>query len=139
HLLYDHRWWIVFGAFALFFSSLSLNSALKRELVPATDQSVFIANLKLPVNYSILHTDAITQQCEALLRQRGEIKNLYVAVGGFGGNAANTALMFITLKPYSERPAADRSEKFQPEGPWLTQKIAQFFRLFQTPRLTQAE
>src|SRR6185503_8317739 len=117
-----YKWWVVLGALAVFVSSMGLATVVKKEMVPSTDQSVFIINLKLPVDYSIQHTDEVTLQCETILRERKEIKNLYVAVGGFGGNAANTALMFLTMKPMKERPVADPKEKIQPTGPlrWLS-------------------
>jgi len=131
HLFYDHRWWIVFGSFAIFFFSLTLTTVIKKETVPATDQSVFIANLKLPVDSSIQNTDGIAKQCEDILRKRSEIKNLYVAVGGFGGNATYTALMFVTMKPKGERPVVDETLKGNPKKGVPDQKIH--------GRLTQAE
>jgi multidrug efflux pump subunit AcrB len=137
HLLYDHRWWMVFGALAIFAVSMGLNQVVKKEQVPASDQAAFTITLQLPLDYSIVRTDAIVQKCEALLSQRGEIKNLYVAVGGFGGNAANSALMFVTMKSPSERPIAQWSEKFPPSGPLAF--INRFFNFFSKPRLTQAE
>ncbi|HJT23689.1 MAG TPA: efflux RND transporter permease subunit, partial [bacterium] len=73
-----------------------------------------------------------------ILRQRGEIKNLYVAVGGFGGNASNTAIMFITLKPQNQRPLADWSEKIPSTGPLSF--ITNFYeKHFAQHRLTQQE
>jgi multidrug efflux pump subunit AcrB len=137
HLLYDHRWWVVFSALVIFAGSLNLSKIIKKEMVPSTDQSVFILNMQLPVDYSIFRTDDIVKQCEALLNKRGEIKNLYVAVGGFGGNASNTAVMFITMKDEQNRPVASWDEKFKPSGPLGF--VSRFFRTFETPRLTQAE
>lgn len=137
HLLHDHRWWVVFGAFAIFFGSMALAKVVKKEMVPSTDQSVFLINLQLPLDYSIFKTDAVVKQCEAALNQRAEIKNLYVAVGGFGGNAANTAIMFLTMKDPAERPIADRKEKAPATGPLAF--LSNFFARFTQPRLTQAE
>jgi multidrug efflux pump subunit AcrB len=137
HILYDHRWWVVFGAFVIFVGSMGLNQIVKKEQIPATDQGAFIISLQLPLDYSIVRTDQVVQKCEALLSQRGEIKNLYVAVGGFGGNAANSAIMFVTMKSPSERPVASWSEKFPPSGPLAL--VRRFFNLFTRPRLNQAE
>ncbi len=137
HLLYDHRWWMVFGALAVFAVSMGLSKVVKQEQVPATDQGAFILNLQLPLDYSIFRTDEVVKQCEALLSQRGEVKNLYVAVGGFGGNAANTAVMFITMKSPADRPVAKASEKFPPTGPLAF--VNRFLNNFIKPRLSQAE
>jgi HAE1 family hydrophobic/amphiphilic exporter-1 len=105
---------------SLVFFALSLFSIkfVKKEFVPSTDMSVFIVNLKFPVQYSLDHTDGLVKQCEAVLRQRGEIKNLYVAVGGFGGNSPNSGVMFITMKNPGDRPVVPPSDKQKPTGPW---------------------
>ena len=137
HLLYDHRWLVVFSALVVFTCSMFLAGIVKKEMVPATDQSVFLVNIQLPLTYSIFKTDALVKQCEAALKNRGEIRNLYVAVGGFGGNAANTAIMFLTMKSPADRPVADASEKIQPTGPLAF--IQKFFAKFSKPRLSQAE
>ncbi|HTC20340.1 MAG TPA: efflux RND transporter permease subunit, partial [bacterium] len=137
HLLYDHRWGVVFGAMVIFAGSLFLALIIKKEMVPSTDQSVFMINLQLPVDYSIFRTDGVVKQCEAALKPRGEIQNLYVAVGGFGSTSSNTALIFTTMKPPGQRPVADRSEKFTASGPLGF--ISRVWDRFQKPRLTQAE
>ncbi len=137
HFLYDHRWIVVLAAFSIFAGSMFMAKIVKKEMVPATDQSVFLINLQLPLTYSIFKTDAVVKQCEAALNKRSEIKNLYVAVGGFGGNAANTAVMFLTMKSPAERPVAAESEKIQPTGPLSL--LSKFFAKLSTPRLTQAE
>lgn len=128
---------VLTAAFALFFLSLFLGKFVKSEQVPATDQGAFLMNLQLPLDYSIVRTDEVVKKCEDIIRARGEVKNLYVAVGGFGGNAANSAIMFITLKDPKDRPVADWSEKFPPEGPLAF--IQRAFHHFTKPRLTQAE
>ncbi len=137
HLLYDHRWIVVFAAFSIFAGSMFMAGIVKKEMVPATDQSVFLVNLQLPLDYSIFRTDAVVKKCEEALSKRGEIKNLYVAVGGFGGNAANTAIMFLTMKSPAERPVAEASEKIPPSGPlaFFSRALAKLSK----PRLTQAE
>ncbi len=137
HLFYDHRWGVVFGALLIFAGSMFLAKIIKKEMVPSTDQSVFMINLQLPTDYSIFRTDSIVKQCEAILQKRGEIKNLYVAVGGFGSNASNVAIMFTTMKDPGERPVAAWAEKFPPTGPLAF--ISRIFNKFTKPRLTQAE
>jgi HAE1 family hydrophobic/amphiphilic exporter-1 len=100
----DHRWLVLIISFAVFLTSLFSFTLIKKEFVPVTDQSVFIVNLKLPVQYSLSRTDGVVKQCEAALHDRGEIKNLYAAVGGFGTSATNTGILFVTMKPPGDRP-----------------------------------
>ena len=103
----NHRWLVLFVSLAFFAASLLSFTFIKKEFVPVTDQSVFIVNMRLPIQYSLNRTDAIVRQCEAALHDRGEIKNLYVAVGGFGTSATNAAILFVTMKPPGDRPVVD--------------------------------
>ncbi|HVZ79249.1 MAG TPA: efflux RND transporter permease subunit [bacterium] len=134
----DRRWWVVLGALVFFAASMFMAKLVKKEQVPSTDQSAFLINYQLPVDYSIFHTDEVIKQCEAVLKDRKEIQNLYTAVGGFGGNAANSAIMFVTMKPQGNRPKADWSEKIPSTGP-LSLLTNFFDRHFTTPHLTQQE
>ena len=118
HLFYDPRWGVLFGAMLIFAGSLFLAKIIKEEMVPSTDQSVFLINLQFPTDYSIFRADGLVKQCEADLKTRGEIQNVYVAVGGFGASSSNTAIMFITLKDPGKRPVANWSENSPPRGPW---------------------
>jgi multidrug efflux pump subunit AcrB len=133
----EHRWKIVIISLLVFALSLFSVKFVKKEFVPSTDMSVFIINLKFPVQYSLDHTDGLIKQCEAALKQRGEIKNLYVAVGGFGGSSPNSGVMFVTMKDFANRPIVAFSEKQRPSGPWgwLTNILEHVV----PQRLTQAE
>lgn len=137
HLFYDHRWWTSLFASIIFLCSLLTIPAVKKEFVPSTDMSAFIVNLKFPVQYSLDHTDGLVRQCEAVLRDRGEVKNLYVAVGGFGGSSPNSGVMFITMKNPGDRPVVPPSEKQKPAGPWAW-LINLYYHVI-PQRLTQAE
>jgi len=114
-----HRWTVIFLSGAIFISSFGflVFHLIKVDFSPATDQSAFIINMKLPVTYSLAKTDQIVRQCEAVLKTRGEVKHIYAAVGGFGGTTPNQGIIFLTMKEPSARPAAPLSEKFTPVGP----------------------
>jgi len=137
HLFYDHRWFVVFGALLIFVCSMFLAKIIKKEMVPGTDQSVFLINLQLPTDYSIFRTDGVVKQCEAVLKDRGEIQNIYVAVGGFGSSASNTGIIFVTMKPIGKRPVATWAEKFPPAGPLGF--LSRLYDKLIKPHLTQAE
>ncbi len=112
-----HRWTVVLVSFLIFISSFFMLKFIKVNFSPSTDQSAFIVNMKLPVTYSLSHTDGIVRQCEDILKTRGEIKHLYSAVGGFGGTTPNQGIFFLTMKDPADRPKADPSDKFDPAGP----------------------
>ncbi len=113
----DHRWTVVLVSGAIFISSFGMLKLIKMDFNPATDQSAFIVNMKLPVDYSLERTDQIVRQCEDILKQKGEVKHLYSAIGGFGGTTPNQGIFFLTMKDPADRPKADLADKFAPVGP----------------------
>lgn len=86
---------------------------LNKEMSPAQDQSIFMARLVLPVGSSLAYTDQQTKKAEKWLMSRPEVKQVYAAIGGFGGGAAdsNVAMMFVTLKDKVERGLDPESNK----------------------------
>ncbi len=141
----NFRWLIVLLALGTFFLSLFTIKYIKKDFVPSTDMSVFIVNLKLPVQYSLDHTDRVIRQCEDLIRARGEVNHLYSTVGGLNisvgqGEAAfspNTAAFFITMKSAGKRPVVPASEKEPASGPWAW--AINLYRNLIPQRLSQEE
>lgn len=99
-----HRWTtiaITFGVFAL--SVLSVIK-LKKEFVPAQDQSTLMLRVQAPIGSSIEFTDQRFEEIEAVLKKRGEVLRYFSAIGGFGGGEVDTGIVFLTLKQPQERP-----------------------------------
>jgi HAE1 family hydrophobic/amphiphilic exporter-1 len=107
------RWKVIIGS--LVFVALSFISVkfLVKEMSPAQDQSIFLARLILPVGSSLAYTDGQVKQAEEWLRSRPEVKQVFASIGGFGGGIsdANTAMMFITMKEFKERPLDPKTGK----------------------------
>ncbi|HYM47298.1 MAG TPA: efflux RND transporter permease subunit [Burkholderiaceae bacterium] len=77
---------------------------LDQEFMPAQDQSTFIVRAQTPPDSSLEFTDAAVREAEKFFATRPEVRRYFVAVGGFGaGGQANTATLFISLKPKGER------------------------------------
>ncbi len=90
---------------ALFFVlSLSLFAFLRKEFVPAQDQSMFLARIETPVGSSLEFTDGRLKLAEEFAMSRPELENYYCAIGGFSGGEVNVGMLFVTLKPKNERP-----------------------------------
>ena len=100
----EHRKKVLIAATAIFFGSLLLTRALKKEFVPSQDQSRFMVRMILPLGTSIETTDELFKKAEAFLMKRPELASYYSAVGGFGGGQVNTGFIFITMKPKHQRP-----------------------------------
>ncbi|MEN0058058.1 MAG: efflux RND transporter permease subunit [Bdellovibrio sp.] len=100
-----HPWKVLMAS--LIFVAVSFVSIkfLNKEMSPAQDQSIFMARLVLPVGTSLEYTDLQTKKAEEWLISRPEVRQVYAAIGGFGGGAsdANVTVMFVTLKEKGSR------------------------------------
>lgn len=99
-----HRKRILVGAAVLFALSLVSIQMIRKEFVPAQDQSMFLVRLKTPIGSSLEFTSERFKQAEALVLERPETNRLFAAVGGFGGGEVNSGVLFITLKSPQDRP-----------------------------------
>jgi len=77
--------------------------------LPSEDKGYFAMLLELPDNASRQRTEAVVQRVEAFLKQQPAINHVVAFVGlNFiqSANQTNAAIVFVTLKPWDERPAA---------------------------------
>ncbi|MBI4395942.1 MAG: efflux RND transporter permease subunit, partial [Elusimicrobia bacterium] len=79
------RWTTLLASTAIFAASLFSYKALRKEFVPAQDQSLFMVRMQTPVGSSLQFTDERFRQAEAFLASRPEVQRYFAAVGGFGG------------------------------------------------------
>ncbi|MEQ1918763.1 MAG: efflux RND transporter permease subunit, partial [Elusimicrobiota bacterium] len=100
----DHRWTVIAGAAVFFAGSMVSVKFLRKEFVPAQDQSMFMMRLETPVGSSMEFTNNKFKEVEAWLLKNPTIHRYYAAVGGFGGGEVNAGMMFLTMKPLGERP-----------------------------------
>ncbi len=98
-----NRWKVVFGSILFFGLSISVVKKIPGELVPPQDQSRFLLRMKTPVGSSLVFTNDNCKKVEDYLKTRKEVIGFYAAVGGFGGDAVNEAMLFVTLAPPNER------------------------------------
>jgi multidrug efflux pump subunit AcrB len=94
---------ILSAAALLFIASLYVYKSLPSEFVPSQDQSRLFVSLQTAVGSDINETDSIFRRAEAFVNARPEVKRAFAVVGGFGGGAVNTGIMFITLVPPDDR------------------------------------
>ncbi|WP_413575470.1 efflux RND transporter permease subunit [Bdellovibrio sp. HCB290] len=107
------RWTVIAGSMVFVALSFVSIKFLVKEMSPAQDQSIFLARIVLPVGSSLAYTDQQVKQAEAWLKARPEVKQVFASIGGFGGGIsdANTAMMFITMKDFKERPKDEKTGK----------------------------
>jgi len=91
-----------------------LGRSLPTGFVPEEDQGYLLVNVQLPDAASLERTDAVTRQVEKILAGIDSIAS-YTVVAGYsmlsGSSAPNNAVVFVSLKEWKERPAAqDRAD-----------------------------
>ena len=90
-------------ALAIFALSLIIAKRIPSELVPAQDQSMLMVRLKAPMGSAIEYTDKKSKEVEELLHSFPEVKSVFSTIGGFGGDAVNQSMFFVSLVDPSQR------------------------------------
>ncbi|MCE0521441.1 MAG: efflux RND transporter permease subunit [Methylacidiphilales bacterium] len=110
----DHRWAVILVSTVIFLFSLVLAYFLPKEFLPRQDQSAFLIRVQTPVRSSIAFTEGKLVEAEKILKQHPEIDHFFSAIGGFTTDTGaadgavtdgqvNSALIYVTLKPKSQR------------------------------------
>ena len=92
----------------LFFAGLGLTylvfTRVPRSFVPDEDQGYFIIVIQAPSGASLEYTKAIGKQVSDMLSNVPESEGTFSVAGfSFAGSASNQGLIFVPLKPYSQR------------------------------------
>src|SRR6201997_1321446 len=92
----------------LFFAGLWLTwfvfQRVPKGFVPNEDQGYFIIAIQCPSGASLSYTKQIGEQINKILSHVDESEGTFAVSGfSFGGNAPNRGLVFVPLKPYSQR------------------------------------
>src|SRR5215467_2623471 len=101
---------------ALFFAGLGLTylvfTRVPTGFVPDEDQGYFIIVIQAPSGASLEYTKSIGKQISNMLANVPESEGTFSVAGfSFAGAAANQGLIFVPLKPYSQRKGEDHSAK----------------------------
>lgn len=76
-----------------------------RGFVPTEDQGYMMITVQAPSGASLAYTSNICHQVEAILKRQPEVADVFSVAGfSFSGAASNFAMVFVNLKPFSERP-----------------------------------
>ncbi len=110
HHLLDYKVVMV----VLFFAGLGATYVVLRHVptgfVPDEDQGYFIIVMQAPSGASLQYTKAIGKQVSDLLADVPESEGTFSIAGfGFSGSAPNQGLIFVPLKPYSQRKGEDHT------------------------------
>src|ERR1700688_419359 len=98
----------------LFFAGLGLAyfvfTRVPRGFVPDEDQGYVIVVVQAPSGASLEYTKAIGKQVSDLLSDVSESEGTFSVAGfSFSGSASNQGLIFVPLKPYSQRKGKEHT------------------------------
>lgn len=112
-----HKMKVIVIAFAVFFISCFVVPRVKKEFVPAQDQSMFLARLETPIGSSIHYTSEKFKEVEKMMQGHPSIDRYFAAVGGFEGGEPNSGNLFVTLKKPKDRSIDPKTgRKFTQSG-----------------------
>lgn len=99
-----HKKKVLVGSFIFFVVTMFTLPFIRKEFVPAQDQSMFLVRIQTPIGSSMEFTSDRFKEVEEVIMKRGELKRYYGAVGGFGGGEVNTGMLFVSMKEPKDRP-----------------------------------
>jgi hydrophobe/amphiphile efflux-1 (HAE1) family protein len=116
-ILLNHRWKTIILSIVFFALSILLAKKVPSEMLPAQDQSQFLLRFKLPVGTALPVTDAAIKVVEDYMREQKEVEGIFAVVGGFGGDAVNQGMAFVTLVDPDKRKLSqgDLVKKYRQE------------------------
>ncbi len=78
--------------------------------VPQEDQGYIILQIQAPPGASLSYTDKLANQAQAIVMHEPEVQSSFAVTGfSFAGSAANYGLVFVSLKPFSQRKGTQHS------------------------------
>ncbi len=78
--------------------------------VPDEDPGLFFVTVQGPSGASLGYTSTVTKQAEQILFAQPEVNGVFTVNGfSFLGNGSNSAMMFVRLRPFSQRPGEAHS------------------------------
>jgi HAE1 family hydrophobic/amphiphilic exporter-1 len=103
-----HKWEVIFFSFIFCIVSYMITvPLLRKEFVPAQDQSMFLVALETPIGSSVYFTSDKFKEVEAFAMKHPCVKRYFcvigVRMGGIEGEV-NAGMMFVTLKDPKDRP-----------------------------------
>jgi hydrophobe/amphiphile efflux-1 (HAE1) family protein len=107
-VLLNHRWKTLFVTFGIFAASWIIAKHLPGEMMPAQDQSQILLRLKAPVGSAIGFTDSKFRIAEHYLSSVPEVSGMMAMVGGFGGDAVNQGMIYLSLVDRNKRKVSQQ-------------------------------
>ncbi len=121
-----HPWLVVMLTAAIVAAAAGLFQSLPQEYAPTEDQGTFLGRVQAPEGTSFSHMVEQTLKMEPAMQpfiESGVIQRSVVRVPGFGAGGSNSALVYVTLSPWTERELSTDDVRQQ-----LSRKLAGYSR-----------
>jgi hydrophobic/amphiphilic exporter-1 (mainly G- bacteria), HAE1 family len=110
HYALDYKLVMVVLFFAGLAATYLVLQRVPKGFVPDEDQGYFMIIIQAPSGASLQYTKAIGKQVSDLLADVPESEGTFSVAGfGFSGSAANQGIIFVPLKPYSQRKGEEHT------------------------------
>ncbi|MYJ73952.1 MAG: efflux RND transporter permease subunit [Gammaproteobacteria bacterium] len=120
-VLIRHGWVAVLAAAGTLATAYFLLDAVPREYVPEEDQGAFMAMFSGPEGMGIERMKGEALKLEVPARQmidEGLAQVVVMAVPGWGGNASNSGVIMVVMKPWGEREISTRDAAARINAEW---------------------
>ena len=120
-VLIRHGWVAVLAAAGTLAAAYFLLDAVPREYVPEEDQGAFMAMFSGPEGMGIERMKGEALKLEVPARQmidEGLAQVVVMAVPGWGGNASNSGVIMVVMKPWGEREISTRDAAARINAEW---------------------
>lgn len=103
-----HKWKVLLFSFVFCIASYMITAPLlRKEFVPAQDQSIFMVGLETPIGSSVYFTSERFKEVETYVMNHPCVKRYFCIIGlRMGGieGEVNAGMLFVTLKDPKDRP-----------------------------------
>ena len=120
-VLIRHAWAAVLAAAAALGAAYWLFESVPREYVPEEDQGAFMAMFSGAEGMGIerMKTEALKLELPALqMVEEGIADVVVMAVPGWGGNASNSGVIMVVMKPWGERQVTTKAAAARATAEW---------------------
>ena len=101
------RGWVMAVSLLLFAASLLTFRGLGQDFMPSYDRGEFQVSFKTNPGSSLEQTEAISNEIVRLISARPGIEYTFTTIGAGSTAALNEGVVYVKLKPKSERPLSD--------------------------------
>lgn len=100
-----NKWKVFSGSVVIMVLCFGLVKFIPKEFTPAQESGLLMTRINLPTGTAFAITNETTKKVEKLLLANPNVRQVFSSIGGFSGSGGdtNTAMMFVSLKPKSER------------------------------------